>query len=177
MIAIIVHADKFSEAVARPDVVHINYVRFDTAITDKYGIVCENWPLDQFRCPGDIRSRTELEVLKQAWISGTTKFRRLSPEELEAWQAARFETNMQITREQAASDSENQASQIPVVPLSPTPQEQPGPSFNTSVLAGTSTGPMVLNMSRGTFVAYKPRKPRKDKGKIRGPRKPKNTTA
>ncbi len=65
------------------------YVDFENHITNKYGVICENWPLTKFISPGNIGSRIELETLLHAWQSGATSFRRLTPTELTAWKTAR----------------------------------------------------------------------------------------
>ena len=63
----------------------MSYVNFDKAITERYGIVIENWPLAKFRAPGEICSRPELEILVTSWTSGATRFRSMSDEEWMAW--------------------------------------------------------------------------------------------
>lgn len=66
------------------------YVGFESHITEKLGIILVNWPLAQLVSPGAIGSRLELQTLYNAWSSGATHFRRLSPAELELWQNTRF---------------------------------------------------------------------------------------
>lgn len=68
----------------------MNYKSFDTAITAKYGVVCDNWPLETFCCPGEINGRTELEVLYQAWKNGVAQFRKLTAAELSEWKHKTF---------------------------------------------------------------------------------------
>lgn len=67
------------------------YQNFDSNITEKYGVIVENWVLRKFCSPSDVASRTELKMLLAAWQSGTTRFRKLSDEELEEWREKRFQ--------------------------------------------------------------------------------------
>jgi hypothetical protein len=83
------------------------YQNFDTNITAKYGVVIENWPLEKFSSPSDIGSRNEIRVLLQAWESGTTRFRKLSDEELTQWEDAQFQEAMgQMVGGGGTADSE-----------------------------------------------------------------------
>ena len=71
----------------------MSYVNFDKAITERYGIVIENWPLTKFRAPGEICSRPELEILVTSWTSGATRFRSMSDEEWMAWRTTQLPPN------------------------------------------------------------------------------------
>lgn len=66
------------------------YQNFDRNITQKYHLVLDNWPLSKFIAPGNINSLTELQVLYNAWDSNASRFRKLSDEEYEAWEAKNF---------------------------------------------------------------------------------------
>ncbi|EKM48410.1 uncharacterized protein PHACADRAFT_202850 [Phanerochaete carnosa HHB-10118-sp] len=71
---------------ARPHTVEkMNYLSFDSAITLRYGVVCEHYPLNYFCGPGGITTVPALRVLFNSWHSGTTRFRRLSQAEYDAW--------------------------------------------------------------------------------------------
>ena len=70
---------------AAPAVIKINYLNFDDAITNKYGIVVRSWPLKEFKCPGKINSLPDLQVLYNAWNNGLTTFYKMSLPELEEW--------------------------------------------------------------------------------------------
>jgi hypothetical protein len=61
------------------------YTNFDNAITEKYHVVLEGWPLEKVCNPSDIRSRTEISVLMTSLESGATRFRKLSTTEFEQW--------------------------------------------------------------------------------------------
>ncbi|KAL7283094.1 hypothetical protein ACG7TL_002519 [Trametes sanguinea] len=85
---------KLQETCTRGKVSRMIYATFEESITVKYGVVCERWPLPRFCSPSDISSPVELEILRNAWESGTTRFRSLSNEEwaqwLDAWAKARL---------------------------------------------------------------------------------------
>jgi len=67
------------------------YNNFDETITAKHGIVLENWPLPKFCNPSSIGSRTEINVVYQAFRSGAARFRKLSNEEWKQWEEERFQ--------------------------------------------------------------------------------------
>ncbi|KAK1223136.1 hypothetical protein PQX77_013990 [Marasmius sp. AFHP31] len=69
----------------------MQYERFDTLITLRYGVVCEGWPKGlPFQKPSAFGSNNEsLSQLHDAWRDGVAVFRRLNNEELAAWRAAR----------------------------------------------------------------------------------------
>lgn len=66
------------------------YTNFNHAITEKYHVVLEGWPLERFCSPSDIPSRTEISVLMTSLESGATRFRKLSTAEFEEWSEKRF---------------------------------------------------------------------------------------
>ena len=79
------------------------YKNFDHNITEKYGVVCRSWPLQKFCSPADLNSRNEVEILYNAWKTGTTSFQRLTEEEWESWRNARFQGALaEMTRDLAA---------------------------------------------------------------------------
>jgi hypothetical protein len=61
------------------------YTNFDRAITEKYQVILEGWPLEKFCSPSEIASRNEVSVLMTSFESGATRFRKLSPTEFEKW--------------------------------------------------------------------------------------------
>jgi hypothetical protein len=61
------------------------YTNFDRAITEKYQVILEGWPLEKFCSPSDIASRNEVSVLMTSFESGATRFRKLSLTEFEKW--------------------------------------------------------------------------------------------
>ncbi|KAI0081426.1 hypothetical protein K474DRAFT_1587929, partial [Panus rudis PR-1116 ss-1] len=56
----------------------LNFVKFEEKFTDVYGIICEGWPLPIFQAPGDVRSKSDLLKLIDAFENGSAKFRRLT---------------------------------------------------------------------------------------------------
>ena len=80
------------------EIVHTRmvYDRFGDQITQKYGVVVENWPLKDFCNPSSVKSRIELETLYHAWNSGATRFRKLTPDEMTAWENERFQRSRLI---------------------------------------------------------------------------------
>jgi hypothetical protein len=65
------------------------YTNFDRAITEKYHVILEGWPLEKFCSPSEIASRNEVSVLMASFESGATHFRKLSPTEFEKWSEER----------------------------------------------------------------------------------------
>jgi hypothetical protein len=72
----------------------MSYQNFEDSITDKFGVIIENWPLKNFCSPNDVKSRNEINVLYHAWESGSTCFRRMGNEEWKKWQEDRFQSAM-----------------------------------------------------------------------------------
>ncbi|KAI0776438.1 hypothetical protein BC629DRAFT_1255743, partial [Irpex lacteus] len=69
--------DRFNRAM-HPVVARLIYQNFDANITEKYGVVVDGWPLDQFRSPSEVGSRIELETLRNALESGFVQFTKLT---------------------------------------------------------------------------------------------------
>ncbi|KAF9487280.1 hypothetical protein BDN71DRAFT_1404970, partial [Pleurotus eryngii] len=82
---------------AKFNVSRIYYSNFDENITTKYGIKVIGWPLDKFCSPGDLTSRVEVLLLYRAWELGTARFYKMTPQELEDWDNARFSERMRET--------------------------------------------------------------------------------
>src|SRR5277367_610883 len=85
----------------------MNYANFEGAITEKHGIIIENWPLKTFCCPSDIKSRNEVKVLLHAWESGITHFRLMSAQEWEGWSEARFQQALEKMSDTSPGATEN----------------------------------------------------------------------
>ena len=121
----------------------MNYANFEGAITEKHGIVIENWPLKTFCSPSDVKSRNEVKVLLHAWESGTSRFRLMSAEEWEGWSEARFQQALNDTT--GVADLQNT-----------TPPTNPAPSLSDSITpqastpAPTSLTPPVLGPTHNT---------------------------
>lgn len=163
------------------------YQNFDTKITEKYGIIIKGWPLGQFCCPSDVKSRVELEVLFNAWKSGTAHFYKLSQQEYDEWlQRSLTPTPMIIDSASALHDTNpgdgtnpgDVNSSSTAISANPAIPEQVMPPTLQAVPT-TAPGPLALNFVNmgvsggdGTFVAVtkKVRQPRRDKGVPRGKR-------
>lgn len=76
------------------------YTNFPDKVTAKYRIVIDHWPLKRFCSPADLSTKNEVEVLLQAWTTGSARFRRLNDKEWEQWHLDRVEA---LTEEQAAA--------------------------------------------------------------------------
>ncbi|KAI0795216.1 hypothetical protein BC629DRAFT_1722878 [Irpex lacteus] len=68
----------------------MTYTRFDPIITRSYGVTIENWPPVRFVAPGRVEGTGEIIALYLMWKSGATRFRRLSAQEKEEWDATRL---------------------------------------------------------------------------------------
>ncbi|KDR81013.1 hypothetical protein GALMADRAFT_241632 [Galerina marginata CBS 339.88] len=114
------------------------YVNFDTAITERFHVVLEGWPLEKFCAPSSIASRNELSVLLASLESGSTRFRKLTAEEFQQWSNQRFDASLGITAEQCASPPADSASEPtePAVetpePPNPEPLVEPSPSESSA---------------------------------------------
>src|SRR5271155_5771358 len=112
------------------------YTNFDDNITAKHGIIVKNWPLPLFCSPGDIRTVTELNVLYNAWNSGTAHFYKLTTSEAADWLNNRFNESIAGTSgpgtctpsSPSPSTHVSTPSAPPVLTLTPTegPAHDPG---------------------------------------------------
>ena len=93
------------------------YTNFDRAITEKYHVILEGWPLEKFCSPSEIVSRNEVSVVMASFESGATRFRKLSPTEFEKWSEERFNATINATTGPVA----------PVTSSSPSPQDSTPP--------------------------------------------------
>ncbi|KAI0699995.1 hypothetical protein BC835DRAFT_1266983 [Cytidiella melzeri] len=178
--------------VARPiKIKRMFYTDFEHHLTEKFGIIVVNWPLPIFVSPGAIGSRLELQTLYNAWSTGSTYFRQLSPAELEAWQSNRFKEKVAASQPETSGTacgngpSTALSSDTPADPPTFTPGSA---SASTStidsthttmqgaamvsdqpVLSNTAPYTSILAISGASVVTKKPRKQRADKGKKRGP--------
>jgi hypothetical protein len=72
------------------------YVSFDEQITKRHGIVVKNWPLTEFKNPSSVGTKTELEILWNAWNSDATHFYRMTKSEYDDWITA-YEAASELT--------------------------------------------------------------------------------
>lgn len=73
------------------------YTNFHRAITEKYHVILEGWPLEKFCSPSEIVSRNEVSVVMASFESGATRFRKLSPTEFEKWSEERCNAAVEPT--------------------------------------------------------------------------------
>ncbi|KAK1225162.1 hypothetical protein PQX77_011906 [Marasmius sp. AFHP31] len=89
----------------------MQYERFDHLITLKYRVVIEGWPAGlEFQCPSKFHGDTnKLLPLHEAWKSGSTRFRKLTPDEFKEWTATRAkglaDGTIQVKARQPRSDA------------------------------------------------------------------------
>ncbi|EIW80799.1 hypothetical protein CONPUDRAFT_154797 [Coniophora puteana RWD-64-598 SS2] len=93
------------------------YLHFDDAVTYKYGVVVENWPLKTFASPSSVTNLPELKVLLSAWETKTTSFRKMSDEEWAEWRTKHELKRMQEMN--MAIDSVQTSASTPSQPGSP----------------------------------------------------------
>jgi len=99
------------------------YTNFDRAITEKYHVILEGWPLEKFCSPSEIASRNEVSVLMASFESGATHFRKLSPTEFEKWSEERHNAAVKSMTGPVATVT----SSSPLPPDSAPTQEPPVP--------------------------------------------------
>ncbi|TFK78125.1 hypothetical protein K466DRAFT_607290, partial [Polyporus arcularius HHB13444] len=73
---------------ARGSITKMYYTNFEKHITLKYGIVLQNWPLQEFKAPGKFSSIPLLQMLSDCFKQGTSQFVALSDVEWAAWRTA-----------------------------------------------------------------------------------------
>ena len=96
------------------------YTNFDRAITEKYHVILEGWPLEKFCSPSEIASRNEVSVLMALFESGTTHFRKLSPTEFEKWSEERHSTAVESMTGPVATVTSSSP-----LPPDPAPTQEP----------------------------------------------------
>lgn len=182
------------------------YKNFDENITAKYGVVCRSWPLQKFCSPADLSSRNEVEILYNAWKTGTASFERMSDADWTSWNDARFRvvlaemgaggetSGIEDAGDGAADTSTSTPHDARVEPLIlqpsdavPTASKRPAPADNSNASGSKKrkTAPLADSTIINTLTSIngapitipkKPRKPRSDIGKKRGPRKSTKTS-
>lgn len=159
-------------------------MNFNHHITERFGIVMVGWPLSGgLKCPGDINSRVELNLVITAFENGTARFERITLEELNARFAAEEEerhcqgelapttissppATPSTTNDASAgaSPSGSPASTPPSLPVGLTAALAPHASSNVATMSTFSV------VGEGGPSQKKSRKVRSDKGVKRGPR-------
>ncbi|THU89321.1 hypothetical protein K435DRAFT_865402 [Dendrothele bispora CBS 962.96] len=143
-------ADKLRAAGGKTHITHMYYKNFDDHITAKYGVKIVNWPLEKFCCPSELSTRVDIQVLRNAWESGTTYFYKMTSSEWKEWDEKRFENALE--NEPASTSSPNEpvptsslnepvptsSPNEPVPTLSP---NEPTPTLTPNEPAPTPSGP------------------------------------
>ncbi|KAG6852475.1 hypothetical protein C0991_011675 [Blastosporella zonata] len=187
---------KLREA-ASGKVARMNYQNF-ASITERFSLVIKGWPLKTFCAPSDISSRTELDILLNAWTNGTAWFYKMSRDEYNQWLKNPQQpsdlvptptTSELLSANTAIPDAaipDTAGSDVPdaTAPAGIVPDaHEPSPSDTSSTFMSRSTtssaAPVTSNFvnvvqtSDGAFVnvTKKARKPRKDKGQPRKKRR------
>lgn len=172
-----------------PDKARLVYEKFDTAITARYGVAIEGWPPGiPFCSPGDLQTRFELDTLFASWQSGTTRFIKLSPAEVQVRLLALTAppppppppvTQAQVLPETGAgvsAPSSSTPTQTGVTVALSEPIAGPSSSPASSGVLSLNTGPVAPG-SQSVFslgdpqMTNKPQKYRADRGRKRGPNK------
>ncbi|EIW74539.1 hypothetical protein CONPUDRAFT_159833 [Coniophora puteana RWD-64-598 SS2] len=114
----------------------MEYVHFDTAVTEKFGVVVVNWPFKTFACLSSYSSIPELKVLLSAWETGTTSFHKLSPQEWKEWLAEQTRKRMEEANGMTTSQPESSLSES----SSPEPSlTEPSPAASSPATSSSSS--------------------------------------
>ncbi|KAI0640522.1 hypothetical protein C8Q79DRAFT_1015055 [Trametes meyenii] len=142
------------------------YTNFGSRITKKYGVIIENWPLKTFIAPSKMRSRTELDILYNAFSSNATRFRKLTQPEWEQWLTQNSSPEDTVPGEQEDGDEgadtqadANAEKDNEVAADSPTPSQASGTSDTSplSLSAGSPPGnPLMPTPSTAPSVSSQP---------------------
>jgi hypothetical protein len=120
------------------------YQNFDDNITAKFGVIVKSWPLAKFCSPNDIGSRVELNILHNAWQSGTAHFYKMSDVEFNSW------TN---TRYQQPENAREDATNAPAADLNPpTADAIPTPAANTPAAPTNLDAPATNTPATNTLA-------------------------
>ena len=176
----------FTGEAAQANVPRMYYENFSKHITSKWQVVLKGWPLNKFISPSLLVTKNEVEILYNAWKTGTAKFRHLSDAEWQLWDDARFQDmldinvhdveegindNIVVNNRFSATDNNTTSSVLTFgaptpstnsvpLPLAPVPSNPINiPSSSASATLGTL---FFINTTGDTGKA--PRKARCDKG-------------
>ncbi|KAK7435759.1 hypothetical protein VKT23_019456 [Stygiomarasmius scandens] len=109
------------------------YKNFDEHITARYKMKLVGWPLDRFCCPSELSTHVEVDVLRNVFESGATRFERMTAlaDEWKEWDKKRFESALEQTTGYQQSSEPAIASETPsqvCAVLSPMSAQQPMPT-------------------------------------------------
>ncbi|GBE86265.1 hypothetical protein SCP_0901440 [Sparassis crispa] len=121
---------KITEDISPLKISKMYYKGFEKRITARYRITVVNWPLKEFKSPGDISHKGDLQLLYRAWESSTTHFKLLSNEEHKKWEEEQFQERMWEMHGPTAEDEGEEDELNGVLPTSPV--QSPAPESTTS---------------------------------------------
>ncbi|KAF9024791.1 hypothetical protein BDP27DRAFT_1545041 [Rhodocollybia butyracea] len=78
---------KLDECVGKQKVPRMMYTNFAEHITRKFRVRVKNWPLDTFKSPSDLATSAEVQLLTNAWNTGTAHFYKMTTSQFEDWEA------------------------------------------------------------------------------------------
>ncbi|THG93815.1 hypothetical protein EW026_g7524 [Hermanssonia centrifuga] len=140
-------------------VTKMSYQAFDT-ITDKHGIVVQNWPLSVFQAPSKYNSRLEVDALYNAWETNGARFYQLSHDEYQAWKQGRESAHLELVcgGENAATEDNLPSPDVLIPTTPPTTTTTNGAKRKSAAInVGTDAHGAPLTITRTT------KNPRKDK--------------
>ncbi|KAE9403527.1 hypothetical protein BT96DRAFT_990188 [Gymnopus androsaceus JB14] len=177
---------KPQESVGNVKVGRMTYLGFEEQITKRFGVVVKNWPLNEFKNPSHVSTKSELELLWHAWESGVAHFYRMTTQEYSDWLViasgpaviqsidngqeggdgssnSKAATGGQTVPEEGLSSTSGGGIQVPSR-VSPSPTSGLAPPSNFVAMN------MVTDAS-GDAVAVRKRAPRKKRSDAGKPRK------
>ena len=75
----------------------MHYENVDQKITAKWQVALDGWPLTKFSSLSSIVTRNEVEILYNAFKTGTAIFHQFSNAKREKWDAAYFQASLNMT--------------------------------------------------------------------------------
>ncbi|GBE78670.1 hypothetical protein SCP_0115610 [Sparassis crispa] len=127
------------------------YKGFEERMTARYRITVVNWPLKEFKSPGDISHKGDLQLLYRAWESGTTHFKLLNDEEHKEWEEERFQGRMREMRGPTAEDEGEEDELNSVLPTSPVQSPVPeSTASNSEPININAMATMTINEGAGS---------------------------
>ncbi|KAE9404796.1 hypothetical protein BT96DRAFT_935467 [Gymnopus androsaceus JB14] len=176
---------KLQESVSNVKVGRMTYLGFEEQITKRFGVIVKNWPLQEFKNPSCVSTKSELELLWHAWDSGAAHFYRMTTQEYSDWLAiasgpvviqsgedgqeggdgssnGEAATGGQAVPDEGLSSMSGSGIQVPSgVSPSPTSGLAPPSNFVAMNMVTDASGDAVAVQKRG------PRKKRSDAGRPR----------
>ena len=149
----------FTGEAAQANVPHMYYENFSKHITSKWQVVLEGWPFTKFISLSSLVTKNEVEILFNAWKTGTAKFCRLSDVEWQSWDNACFQDMLDINVHDVEDNMDDivvenrilatdNTTSAPTLPTNsaPTPSTNsaPTPSTKSAPTPPTSSAPLLL---------------------------------